>query len=914
MYTAKLHIYLIGFSQDSVALISNIEPLPSFQHSIHASESIDSGMISEADLILLRSSGPETAQLASNIAAQRKSGADIILVASAETFTEIGEAAGALSDFWEAPLDDALLAFHFKKWQADRKLQADLWQTDQFLNTTIDSIPNLIWYKTRDGIHEKVNDSFCATVRKTKEQVQGQGHAYIWDVEHDDPACIESENEVMASGRTCVSEEAVQTSEGDRLLTTYKSPLYNIDGTVMGTVGVGIDITQERAYEQSLIDKNQALETIFRSLDCGVLTHSVDGTRILGVNQKALDILGYATEQEMMDDGFDTIARSVIEEDRDRMIDQIHQLRNVGDSNSTQYRVRHSDGSLIHVMGDMKLIENDGERYIQRFLLDITKQKNLEAQKELVHHSLIQALSSDYMVVCSFQLDSDTGEVLQVSEDLDAALSDIFAGDIALDQTMNAYIDKRVDAEDQEMVRSLLTPENIRRELSSHNRFDRIYRANVNDALQYRQLSVTGVRAGEENFIVVGLRNIDQQIREELEQKTLLEEALGYANRANEAKSTFLSNMSHDIRTPMNAIVGFTELATRHIGDPERVKEYLSKIKTSGNHLLNLINDVLDMGRIEQGKLSLDEGPCDLNEVFAALEEILAPEVESKQLEFDVTTELTHSEVLCDKVKLNQILMNLLSNSVKFTPAGGTVRLSLTELPANDIESGCYRVIVSDTGIGMAPEFLEQIYDPFERERTQTISGIQGSGLGMAIVKNLVNMMGGTIQVESEVGVGTTFTVIFTFKLISARDTATAEKDERSALFQAERAQNYHILLVDDNMLNREIAVELLSDAGFAITTAIDGKDAVEQLASSEPGTFDLVLMDIQMPIMNGYEAARAIRALPNKEVASVPILAVTADAFDEDRQRALEAGMNGHLPKPIEVDKLFGVLDTLLD
>lgn len=604
----------------------------------------------------------------------------------------------------------------------------------------------------------------------------------------------------------------------------------------------------------------------------------------------------------------------MIEEDRDRMIDQIHQLRNVGDSNSTQYRVRHSDGSLIHVMGDMKLIENDGERYIQRFLLDITKQKNLEAQKELVHHSLIQALSSDYMVVCSFQLDSDTGEVLQVSEDLDAALSDIFAGDIALDQTMNAYIDKRVDAEDQEMVRSLLTPENIRRELSSHNRFDRIYRANVNDALQYRQLSVTGVRAGEENFIVVGLRNIDQQIREELEQKTLLEEALGYANRANEAKSTFLSNMSHDIRTPMNAIVGFTELATRHIGDPERVEEYLSKIKTSGNHLLNLINDVLDMGRIEQGKLSLDEGPCDLNEVFAALEEILAPEVESKQLEFDVSTELTHSEVLCDKVKLNQILMNLLSNSVKFTPAGGMVRLSLTELPANDIESGCYRVIVSDTGIGMAPEFLEQIYDPFERERTQTISGIQGSGLGMAIVKNLVNMMGGTIQVESEVGVGTTFTVIFTFKLVSARDAAAAERDERSALFQTERAQNYHILLVDDNMLNREIAVELLSDAGFAITTAIDGKDAIEQVASSEPGTFDLVLMDIQMPIMNGYEAARAIRALPNKEVASVPILAVTADAFDEDRQRALEAGMNGHLPKPIEVDKLFGVLDTLLD
>lgn len=249
------------------------------------------------------------------------------------------------------------------------------------MEATINSVPSLVWYKSKDGIHHKVNDAFCATVNKTKEQVQGRGHAYIWDVEADDPACIESERRVMAAKSTIVSEETVQTSDGTRLLTTYKSPLYNIDGSVMGTVGVGIDVTQERAYEDEIVEKNRTMETIFTTMDCGVITHSLDGTRLLGINQAALDILGYDSAEDLMAAGFDMVAPSVVDEGAGKMRESIATLKNVGDSVSTEYRVRHDNGDIVHVMGNVKLIESDGELLLQRYLLDYTdKKKGRSAQ------------------------------------------------------------------------------------------------------------------------------------------------------------------------------------------------------------------------------------------------------------------------------------------------------------------------------------------------------------------------------------------------------------------------------------------------------------------------------------------------------------------------------------------------------
>ena len=914
LYSCSMRMDLVGFSEGQRAVLEAIAPLESFNHSFRCVDDAD-GETGRADAVFAWVEGQEGGALLGRLAAAKDAAADLIAIVPPGSFPILEPYLGDLADVWTAPLGDDELRFRFGLWQRRRKEAAEAWQTAQFLDATIDSIPSLVWYKTRDGIHEKVNESFCATVRKTKEQVQGRGHAYIWDVEQDDPACIESENEVMASRKTCVSEEMVQTGDGTRLLTTYKSPLYDLDGSVMGTVGVGIDITQERAYENNLIEKNRTLEAIFTSLDCGVLTHSLDGSRILGVNRTALDILGYGSEKELIDDGFAMISPSVVEEDRERLLEQISQLDAVGESVSAQYRVCHRDGSILHIMGDMKLIEKDGERYIQRFLLDITDQKQQEEQRERRQRGLLNALSQDYLVVCAFSLDDGYGEVLRVAGQEDSGLQNIFSGEVSLERTVGQYIDARVLEEDREMLREVLSVPNILAQLESKERFDRLYRADRSGVARYRQASVASVGAdGEGRLVVIGFRNVDQQIREELEQKALLEEALGNANRANEAKSAFLLNMSHDIRTPMNAIVGFTTLAANHVEQPEKVGGYLQMIKTSSDHLLGLINDILDMSRIEQGKVSLDEGPCDLAGVFDDLESMLRSQAEAKglDLQFDAS-QVRHRAVVCDRLKVNQVLLNLLGNSLKFTESG-YIRARLVELPDAPAGWGSYRITVEDTGIGMSSSFLENIFDPFERERTPTISGIQGSGLGMAIVKNLVAMMKGAVEVESEEGKGTRFTVTVPFKLADAPLLPEESEMPGPGAFAAERAGRSRILLVDDNLLNREIAEGLLSDAGFKVETAVNGRDAVEHLQVAEPGYFDLVLMDIQMPVMNGYEAATAIRALPEPQRASIPILAVTADAFEEDRQRALDCGMNGHLAKPIEVDKLFGILDSVLE
>ncbi len=719
----------------------------------------------------------------------------------------------------------------------------------------------------------------------------------------------------MASKSTCVSEEVVQTGEGTRLLTTYKSPLYDLDGSVMGTVGVGIDVTQERAYENDLVEKNHTLETIFTTLDCGVMTHSLDGARILGVNRTALDILGFESEEELTSKGFDMIASTVIDEDAGRLRDEITTLTEVDDSISTEYRIRHEDGELLHVMGNIKVIEKDGEKFYQRFLLDVTDQKAHEEQKDRRVRDLIQALSGDYMVVCAFDMDTGEGDMLRLSSTEDSELERIFRGDTSLDRTIGAYIDARVHEDDKQMLRETLSAECIMAELKLRDRFDKLYRAHRGSVVRYRQATV--VRFGnwkDRREVVVGFRNVDQQIREELERKTLLEEALGNANRANAAKSAFLLNMSHDIRTPMNAIVGFTTLASNHIGEADKVGGYLEKIKASSDHLLNLINDILDMSRIEQGKVTLDESRCNIIEVFDDLHSMLQHEAASKGLNLVVDTSgVQHPDVVCDRLKVNQVLLNLLGNSIKFTHAGGSIRASVAELPDSPAGLVSYRIEVEDTGIGMSPGFIEHIFDPFERERTQTISGIQGSGLGMAIVKSLVDMMKGTIEVQSELGEGTRFIVGLTFRMADEAQDDGASVDGSEVAFTPERAAKYRILLVDDNMMNREIAEDLLLDAGFQVDKAVDGQDALNMLVDGGPGYFDLVLMDIQMPVMNGYEAAKAIRAFDDPVLAGIPILAVTADAFDEDRDKALECGMNGHLPKPIEVKKLFGFLDSLL-
>ena len=390
-------------------------------------------------------------------------------------------------------------------------------------------------------------------------------------------------------------------------------------------------------------------------------------------------------------------------------------------------------------------------------------------------------------------------------------------------------------------------------------------------------------------------------------QQVMLQKALSMAQSSDRAKTTFLSNMSHDIRTPMNAIVGFTGLAMAHIDEKEVVLDYLRKLGQSSNHLLSLINDVLDMSRIESGKMQLSEKDEDLIEIINALKDIVQADVDSKKLAFEVKMNICDSGIVCDKLRLNQVLLNVLSNAVKYTHAGGFVVMHVDEKASEKPGYAMYEFRICDNGMGMSEEFLKTIYEPFTRANSSTVSGIQGTGLGMSITKNIVEMMGGHIDIFSKESEGTEVILNIEFKQ-HGKDSAGFRLPLGSFNFKGKK-----ILLVEDNEMNRQIACDILDDNGFVVYTAENGKQAVELMQNAQPGQYDLVLMDVQMPIMDGYAATRAIRMLPAGYQSRIPIIAMTANAFEEDRKAAIDAGMDEHISKPIDIDKMKYILSRFL-
>jgi signal transduction histidine kinase/ActR/RegA family two-component response regulator len=400
-------------------------------------------------------------------------------------------------------------------------------------------------------------------------------------------------------------------------------------------------------------------------------------------------------------------------------------------------------------------------------------------------------------------------------------------------------------------------------------------------------------------------------VESEMEQKRIIEEALRSAEEANRAKTVFLSNMSHDIRTPMNAIIGFTTLAQTHLDDIDQVKDYLDKISSSSIHLLSLINDVLDMSRIESGRLHIEEKECDLLELIHSVEEIILPDLQAKGLNFTMdTSQLNDNYAICDSLRLNRVLLNLLGNAIKFTESGGDVKLTVLETSNDGQGIGIFEFHVIDNGIGMSEEFIGRVFEPFERERNSTVSGVQGTGLGMSISKNIVDMMGGTIEVDSIKGKGTEFTVTIPMKVVNHKKSTieTPSKNTSVVDFHGKR-----VLLVEDNDLNREIAMEILSAVGLIVEEAEDGNVAIEKLLERGADYYSVVLMDIQMPTMDGYTATKNIRAFEDSKLANIPIIAMTANAFEEDRQKAISAGMNAHIAKPISIEVLFETLKKVL-
>ena len=1045
MYHCHIHFYLVNCRHGMWETLRSIPPLKRFTHSFTESSRPQTKLAREADVILADLEGLDGGETLRTLAAGMRPEAELLLIAGAEQMELLAEEIPpCVKDVWTAPLSERALRFHLLKWQEDYQRRCDLWQTNQFLEAAINGSPNLIWYKDKDGFHEKVNDSFCKAVNKTKRQVEGRRHAYIWNVEHDDPACIESERKVMEKRQTRMSEEVIETGDSAKLLTTYRSPLYDLDGSVMGTVGIAVDVTRERNYEQEILEKNRTMEMLFATMDCGVMFHSLDGRRLVSINRAALWLLGYQSKKEMLEDGFDLVAQSVLDEDKPKLRSCILSLKKPGDSAGVEYRVRHRDGSMLYILGNVKLIERNGELFYQRFLLDFTTQKQQEEAKwakkdrEIQYQERIFEIFSNFLaenVDDIYMMLDGTGENVEfVSSNVERVLGlpwEKVSG--SLDYLGKAkYLSG--DTVSREDLRAMepgarmedLETERVNRRTGEHKWFrESVYCVSVQ---------------GTKKIIVY----ISDRTREREAQDTL-SEALEMAQVANKAKSTFLSNVSHDIRTPMNAIMGFVALLREEAGDPERVLEYTQKISAASQHLLGLINDVLDMNKIESGSAVLNIGELSLAEVIDELNTIIRPQARSKDQSFEIyTSSLTQEHLLGDKLRINQVLINILSNAVKYTQTGGKIEMRVNELPQVDKSYSRIQFTISDNGQGMSEEYQRVIFDPFTREQSTLLNKIQGTGLGMAITKSLVDMMGGKISVKSRPGEGSAFTVELELRIQEREDDPAfwdkhgiarmivADDDEDICLDIVRKMsgpgiatdyatsgakavemmrcareagkpydlmlldwkmpdldgletarlirKNYphkipillftaydwgdiekealnvgiehflpkpffmsnfkdaiqrmmgmrktaasanmgksvvdgkRIMVVDDIEVNRMILVKILTTLGAVCDTADDGKEAVEKFEASQPGEYDIILMDIQMPIMNGYEATRAIRAGKHPSAQTVAIIALTANAFVDDIRNALESGMDAHISKPIVLDRLKGTIQEVLE
>ena len=559
------------------------------------------------------------------------------------------------------------------------------------------------------------------------------------------------------------------------------------------------------------------------------------------------------------------------------------------------------------------------------FALRIIREKRRESEiirQERKHISIIRSLSGEYEVIYYVDLGNNRFDTFESNIDSDRKGTENLHFDRNFFTESRNSIDKLIYPADQPHVRSQFTKENILRNTEDGKEYRFSFRMMIGDSPEYCEMRcVRSSVEGEKDKLIVGVHNINDVVMQQQEHAQQLREALDKAQASDRSKTAFLFNMSHDIRTPMNAIIGFTDMAKKHIDDREKVVDCLEKVSVSGNHLLSLINDVLDMARIESGKMEINEVPVNLRETSKAVLTIAESDGRRKGLTVitDGGSAWDHT-VYADPLRLNQVAMNIISNAVKYTPEGGTVRITAKDVPAKKKDRIGVDFIVEDTGIGMSEEFIKTVFVPFERAQTSTVSGIQGTGLGMSIVKSLVDKMGASISVESKPGVGTKITVHYEF--LPAVDESGTEPDLNDSASAADAADAAYlsgkkVLLVEDNELNREIARDILEELGLNVDEAEDGTVAVQKCAEyigKGAGFYpDFILMDIQMPKMDGYTATAEIRKLPDPLNLHVPIIAMTANAFAEDRQHALEAGMDAHLAKPIDPAQLTRTLASFV-
>ena len=672
---------------------------------------------------------------------------------------------------------------------------------------------------------------------------------------------------------------------------------------------------------------------------------------------------------------------------------------------------------------------------------DITDEK----KHILLQNKIINALGSEYATL--YMADTQTRRWTLIRSQRENVIRNVYEAEYGhedYEDAFKVYVAKYVDEEDQPYMLERIKLENLLKETPDVGINSLNFKRVENGKTEYRQINTAKFVSDDGRvYIVLGFRNVTTIMEKQLAQEQALREALMAANHATRAKTTFLSNMSHDIRTPMNAIIGYTALAQTHIDDSEQVRDYLAKIHTSSTHLLSLINEILDMSRIESGTVKLEENAVHIPDVLHDLRTMIQGQITARQQNLYIDTlDVVNEDVITDKLRLNQVLLNLVSNAIKYTDLGGDIIVRVKELPCQVKEYATYEFTVKDNGRGMSPEFVEHVFESFTREHSATVSGVQGTGLGLSITKSIVDLMNGTIDVKSELGKGSEFTVTVDFRLteapanfapipemvgaralvvdddvntcqsvskmlrgiemrpdwstsgkeavirakeaaeikdeykayiidylmpdmngietvrrirkvisedvpiivLTAYDWSDFEEEARAAgvtafvakpIFMselravlsrkedeigrgdesAERKYNYsgkHVLLVEDNDLNREIATAILEGTGMIVDSVTDGTEAVNAMHKAAEDTYDLIFMDIQMPRMDGYTATREIRTMHNNKKANIPIVAMTANAFDEDKRKSFEAGMNGHISKPISMEDIARVLDQV--
>ena len=579
-----------------------------------------------------------------------------------------------------------------------------------------------------------------------------------------------------------------------------------------------------------------------------------------------------------------------------------------------EYRIIRKDGEICWVedFGHLVHDETEGDVFYV-FISDITERIEKLDRERIIHQEMInaassrerqymemiQALSRDYTNVYRVNLTKDAVRAFRMSNAITKNFGNRFQ-EGSYKKLIRFYVERAVYEPDKEMLLAYALPEHLMQVLEAESSCAVNYRVMRDGEIEYYRMSVSRIEsAGEDVEIAIGFSNVDLEIRHEMEQRKLLENALAQAQHANSAKTTFLSNMSHDMRTPMNAIIGFSAIAASHIDNAERVKDCLVKITSSSSHLLSLINDILDMSRIESGKVQIQERECNLSEILHTLVNIIQPQAKAKQLDFTVDTfDVANEDIYTDPLKLNQVFINILGNAVKFTPAGGAVSFRIRQKPCAVKGYGTYEFSIKDTGIGMSSAFIEHIFEPFERENSALKSGIEGTGLGMAITKNLVDIMGGTINVNSVKGQGTEFVIILDIKL----------QENSNASQNIAELEGLRVLVVDDDFDTCDSVTSMLGQIGMRSEWTTSAREAVlrARKAHDENDPFHTYILDLNMPEQSGIEIARKIRKTVGD---NVPIVILTAYDWSDVEVEAEEAGVTAFCSKPLFMSDLKNAL-----